>query len=229
MPTWTVLIRRDSELNGSEGLGMLTESGVSEDDLLRMNALYDGEIGYLDENLGRLWDALEAGGYLDGTTIAFLSDHGEQFMEHGALGHEDLWQENIAGPLWIRHPGASGARIDGPVQTIDLAPTLAALAGLEADPGWQGLDLSGAILGGEPLPERDVLAEYTGRRRALLSPDGLKWIDDAGQEHLYDLNVDPEETQNLALERPEDVADLQARAEALVAEADAAAALYFGR
>ena len=61
--------------------------------------LYDGEIGYVDAQLGRLFDALRARGTWDEGVVVLTADHGEGLLEHGEAGHESLWRGTIEVPL----------------------------------------------------------------------------------------------------------------------------------
>jgi arylsulfatase len=75
--------------------------------------------------------------------VAFTSDHGEAFGEHGVMDHgREVYEHQLRVPLIIAAPGWPAAVREDPVSTLDLAPTLALLAGLEPDPRWVGRDLS---------------------------------------------------------------------------------------
>jgi|GEM_PF-836245 len=105
--------------------------------------LYDGEVAYVDRQIGRLLDGLASRGLLDTTLVALVADHGENLGEHGLLyRHVGLFDTTTHVPLLIRWPGPprSGRRYDGLVQTIDLFPTLVAAAGLPV-PAQDGIDL----------------------------------------------------------------------------------------
>ncbi len=100
--------------------------------LTRMLALYDSEIRFVDEHVGGLLDGLEREGHLEQAITVVLSDHGEEFKDHGSLGHyATLHDELVRVPFLLHLPGQSeGHRHADPVSTLDLVPTLRALVGL---------------------------------------------------------------------------------------------------
>jgi len=187
----------------------------SEADLARLEALYDGEIAYWDDQLGRLLAALPAD-----SAIIIAGDHGEQFLEHGGWVHDDLWQENLHVPLAIQWPGADARRVSGRVQTADLLPTLAGLLDWAPDDRWQGRDLSGVITDGDSPPVASIYSQYN-ERSAVIDEAGWKLIREREGDLLFDLNADPGETHDLAAEAPEALARLQALADALNEESAA--------
>jgi arylsulfatase A-like enzyme len=110
-------------------------------------ALYDASIAYADDAMRRFFAALAKRGLTDDLTVILLSDHGEQFLEHGQFVHGDLYHEVMHVPLIVLHPDLKPRRVQHPVELADVAPTLAALAHIEtgADPSGRSLvpDLSG--------------------------------------------------------------------------------------
>jgi arylsulfatase A-like enzyme len=108
-------------------------AGMAPRDLEHLVALYDGEIAWTDEFVGRIITKLEKEGLLDETVIAVTSDHGTAFFEHGLKGHRNgLWDELIRVPFVIRYPAAleGGTRVGAQTRAIDVGPTLLELAGL---------------------------------------------------------------------------------------------------
>lgn len=101
-------------------------------DLRALVAGYDAEIAYLDAQLGRLFEGLRAAGRLENAVVVFTADHGEEFKEHGGLGHGlTLYGEQLRVPLLIAgHPAfPPGTRRRDPVSPVDLLPTLLEIAG----------------------------------------------------------------------------------------------------
>ena len=106
---------------------------------------YDAEVLHNDHALAALDATLAATGLRERTLLAFVSDHGEAFADHGQWEHrQSLHEEELRVPWVVRLPGTvtAGARIDAPVSLLDLAPTLLGLVGLVAPPDWTGRDLS---------------------------------------------------------------------------------------
>lgn len=84
-----------------------------------------GEIAYTDAQFGRLLDGLKEAGVYDDSIIVFVSDHGDEFMEHNGIGHgHSVYEELIHIPLIMRGPQVVKGRYDGLFELIDLAPTL---------------------------------------------------------------------------------------------------------
>jgi len=89
------------------------------------NALYDGEVRYLDDQLSILWTALTEMGALDDTLVVFWSDHGEQFFEHGAFQHGKslhMGEANGIGMFWAANLDA--VAWSAPTEQKDIAPTI---------------------------------------------------------------------------------------------------------
>ncbi len=112
---------------------------------------YDLAIEGIDRQFGALMQGLEARGLLDDTIVIFLSDHGEEFGEHGHTYHGGtLFNEMIHVPLIVRIPGlqSRGRRIDSVVEILDVMPTILELAGLPPPAGIEGHSLVPLIAGG---------------------------------------------------------------------------------
>ena len=134
-------------------------------DRAALEALYDGAIAYLDAELGRLFAGLELRGLMDDTIVCVLADHGEEFGEHGKVGHgHGLWQDLLHVPWILTLPGRAPARNDSPVSLIDLFPTLLAAASLPAPP-----DLAGVNRLNDPQAANPIFAEHKAPNRYLQS------------------------------------------------------------
>jgi arylsulfatase A-like enzyme len=123
--------------------------------------LYDASIRANDEEIGRVVEALRAGGRLDDTVIVVTADHGEEFMEHGGTSHGfTLWNELIHVPLVLVAPGLvpEGLVVKEPVQSIDIYPTLLELLHLPLPAGLQGKSLA-PLLRGEPADGHPIYSE----------------------------------------------------------------------
>jgi arylsulfatase len=186
--------------------------------------LYDEEILFNDRQLGALVDVLKRLGAYDETTIVVLSDHGEEFEEHGRIGHAGaLWEELLRVPLVIKPPRSRGlapARIAAPARQMDVLPTALALVDAPAGAPLQGVDLRPWIL------ERDheplwVLAHEQPDLRCLIQ-DGMKLIQDGERSLLFDLTSDPAEKFDLATRRADLAAAMARRIDALMQQFDSA-------
>jgi arylsulfatase A-like enzyme/Tfp pilus assembly protein PilF len=179
---------------------------------------YDGEIAAVDAQVGRLLAELDRRGLAASTVVMVTSDHGEGLGEHGELTHGLLlYEPTLRVPLLVRAPGlAAGRVIQTPVSLVDIAPTLAGLAGesfpAPASGRLDGRDLSSSLLTGkEPAPE-EVYAEtqyptvFGWSPLSALRRRDLKYIA-APHPELYDLARDPSEARDLAA-RPETAASM---------------------
>jgi arylsulfatase A-like enzyme len=177
---------------------------VDERVLRDLRDIYDAEVLSLDTELRRLFAGLRSRGLLDDAILVVTSDHGEEFKEHGLLGHEKtLFDEVTRVPLLIALPGRSeGAEIAETVSLIDLAPTLLSLIGRPAPAAFEGQSLlSGS---GEPsapglayseliVPETGGWRRFGPHQRSLVI-GGHKLIAGTGGElEYYDLQADPGE------------------------------------
>lgn len=117
--------------------------------------LYGASVAYADHLLGRLLDAADSAGWLDGAIVVVVADHGESLGEHDIhYGHQMLHPEVLHVPLVLRLPGGPRGRVDARVSTVDLACTLGRY--LDLDGPWSdGSDLLAAAAGETP-PERRV-------------------------------------------------------------------------
>ncbi len=185
---------------------------------------YDGEIAFVDHHVGRVLEEIRQLGLESSTIVVLTADHGEEFFEHGYLGHtEHLYEETIHVPLIIQNPAleTAPARFAPPVAMVDLMPTLLEMLGVVWDgTGVDGRSCLGALLGHKPAhavaysevhfrPIAMVEAQREIRRtgktgayhdlRSLRKGD-LKLVYDVPRDSLeaYDLAADPAESVNLA-------------------------------
>ncbi len=190
-------------------------SGVDPADLSRFIRAYYAEVLYTDSALGRLVGAIDTAGFRDRTLIAVTADHGEGLGQHGLLDHAaHLYEEQIRVPWVLRWPGtlAAGIRIRTAVGLVDLAPTLAELAGVPFPGAHDGRSIAAAVLSGGEPEGRPLLSRrrhYPRRFQQQLGTkfsvavDGWKYIRSSDDpDELYDLNSDREENHNLHDARP---------------------------
>ena len=160
-------------------------------------ALYDGAIRYVDGELGRLFALLEREGLADDTLICVLSDHGEEFLEHGKIGHGHGLYENLLRVPWLLHvPGRPASEVEVPVSLVDVFPTLLAAAGIAPD-GAGAARLPGVDRSSETGRVEPILAEHLGKydyersiRRDAAKVVATSEVDrDARYERRTDLSV----------------------------------------
>lgn len=144
---------------------------VTPEQVRYFEALYDGGIRYLDSVLEEWFGEVEALGLLESTTVVITSDHGEEFLDHGKLVHEQIYHENLHVPLVVLHPEvAGGARVEQLVQSIDIAPTLYEVAGIRPKETISGRSLVPNLVGeAAPLakPRLAFAEDHSRADRAL--------------------------------------------------------------
>ncbi|GAB4263720.1 MAG: sulfatase-like hydrolase/transferase [Candidatus Promineifilaceae bacterium] len=189
--------------------------------------LYEDALVYTDVQIGRLLDDMAARGVLDNTIIVLVSDHGEEFLEHGRWGHweDNLYDEILRVPLIFRLPGLDGARnISQQVSTIDIMPTILDLCGCPSPTGMMGHSL--VPLWQEPGTAYPVETAVTEMWRdhwhiIAVRTTTHKYIWDSKKpdaSRLYDLLNDPEERVNIADRHPDIVRKLHSVVDARLAD-----------
>lgn len=161
--------------------------------------LYRGELQVVDVALGQLLAALEEQGGLDEAAVVLVGVHGEEFWDHGGVGHGfSLHEESLRVPLLIRAPALlAPGRVAAPVDLLDVAPTLADLLGLPFPSEWQGDSLVPLIDDPQPPPRLVVAYLGDGARAAIVGEHKLIVGSGRDAQRLYDLAADPGETANL--------------------------------
>lgn len=149
---------------GAEGRDLArvyAAEGYSRDDIEQARRLYEGEVRYVDDEIGRLLAHLDGLGLAAGTVVVVASDHGEALGEHGLYFAHDytLHEELLRTPLLMKGPGIRAGTRDDAVSLVDLAPTLCRVARLGCDDAIDGHDLFAA-----PDPRRPLFAAATPRR-----------------------------------------------------------------
>lgn len=174
--------------------------------IARAEKLYDGEIAYVDREIGRLLDGLSKLSPDASTLVVFTADHGEEFLDHGDWEHgHTLYDELLHVPLAIVQPGrVAKKRVAEPVSHLDVAPTLLSLCGLPPCPTFRGRDLSKALAGSSPMTApapmiavpmiafgnfwgEPLSALRRGDHQLIRHPDGrrelFRWSADPREEH----------------------------------------------
>jgi arylsulfatase A-like enzyme len=185
-----------------EVLNRAREGNLDEADLDYLRYLYDTEILHTDRQVGRILDRLELLGLAGRTVVALTADHGEEFLDHGALGHGDkVWDEAIRVPLVVRAPGLPPRVVEEPVGLLDLFPTLLAHLGLVVPAGFEGRALD--LAAGTGLPDRPLFAASWGSSKRSVVLGRLKLIHDARSERLmlFNLIADPAEERDVSTRR----------------------------
>ncbi len=195
-----ILLQRGREVS-DQGLPFTTVELASD--------LYDSGIAYADRLLARLLGALSTPDLGRRALVVVTSDHGEMIGEHGLIGHVALYEENLLVPLIVSALGGRGhgREIATQVRSVDLAPTVLDLLGLEPMAGIDGVSLAGLLDGDRgavpPVAWSYAAASNFGlaasvRGRIKYIFRNQAWSSPAPTEELYDLALDPGERDDLA-------------------------------
>lgn len=191
----------------------------------RILALYDGEINYVDSEIGRLAAFLKSLKVYDNSVIIITSDHGESFGEHYLMDHgRALYEELIHVPLIIIGPNIPmGVRRDFLVQNVDFMPTILELLKIQVPPSCQGKSFLKAMLSPDASEPRNAAFSEASAERNWIKDYGESFNRDQksirttewkllrssnGEKELYQLNTDHEELWNLSEDKPEEVSKL---------------------
>ena len=174
-----------------------------------IQAAYDEEIAYVDQQVERFCQGLEQRGLAQDTLVLFTSDHGEEFLDHGGFEHgHSVYNELIRVPLIAWGSGVAAERVPEPVSIVDIAPTVLDALGLEPTLAGPGTSLWKLLAGSRADREARILvAEGTlygpELRSAILWPYKLIERPEDGVLLLFDLEQDPLELTDLSASRPE--------------------------
>ncbi len=191
------------------------EIEFDEADLRHVRDLYDAEIRTFDNNLREFFVCLERVGLMENSVIVFTADHGENLGEHHFITHGHPYEKSLHVPLLVHFPDnkAAGTRIDVLVETTDIMPTLMDLMGIPIPGNLDGSSLMPLLTeSGEPYEHgRSYLAAcgrcddngdrswsvFDGKYRFTR---GVDWME---EPVLYDIFLDPMESENIASQNPD--------------------------
>ncbi len=168
-------------------------------------ACYYGMVSFMDQQIGRILDALDRLGQAENTLVVFTTDHGHFLGQHGlvtkAIHHyEDL----LRLPFIVRHPGKipAGKVSDALVNLVDLAPTFLSTAGLEKPGRMTGVDQSACFCSGEAVRKWSITENHHGTthfhmRTYVNQRYKITVYRDGEDGELFDLVEDPGEVNNL--------------------------------
>ncbi len=191
---------------------------------------YDTLISFTDREIGRLLAGLDERRLARDTVVMVVGDHGEGLMQHGHMFHGvHIYEEGVRVPLIVRWPARieAGRVLPGPVQLVDLAPTILELTGVQGSDAFRGESLARLLRGEESGDsERPIYlyrrhyepGELTGGIYAAGEKFGIRvgrWKLIEGPDEksleLFDLESDPGELSNLAASEPKHVERLRLR------------------
>ncbi len=200
------------------------ESIPTEKETRELIARYWGLCSLVDSYAGQILETLEELGLDENTIVVYTSDHGDMMGSHQLVAKTVMYQESVRVPFLIRTPGQKEARrVSGPVSQIDITPTLLDLMGKMPPESLQGKSLKPWMESGKSL-EDDIVIQWNGDNgkgpeqvpgikaevleqaykdpvRTIITHDGWRFTcSPLGFHELYNLNDDPGETKNLAID-----------------------------
>jgi len=182
---------------GDEPNGFPKDVTDKEKDHIR--AIYDSNVSYQDDQLGKLVDKLKSWGVWDQTMLIITADHGDELWEDGkTIGHARTPRQTVVHvPMLIHYPPMfpTGKFVSG-TEGIDIVPTIADALGVAIDPEWQGASMMPVATGAQPYPHLAVASQYENFHAGRLGNWKLK-LAGTGAPALYHLSKDPGEKKDL--------------------------------
>ncbi len=186
-------------------------------DLEHILALYDGEIRFTDDHVAKVLQRIDRLGLRDNTLVIIVSDHGDEFFEHGNKGHHrTVYSEVLRVPFLMRLPKGigRGSVVNEQVSLVDLMPTILDITGIDTPRGVEGVSLL-PLVRGRPIDREAIYAEFFDKRGFNLQV-ARRTPEHKTIEHFnrlmhpkrrpieaYDLSTDPRERHDLAAGRVE--------------------------
>jgi len=208
---------------------MLGKKEIGEADIQHVKGLYDSELAFADSLIEELWKHVEGEGLGEKTILIVTSDHGEELFEHNDFCYHDcsIYDPSLHIPLIIRVPKGAKGRVSGPVENIDIAPTILDLLGLAVPEDFSGKTLVPPMRGdessldyayseryglaAEPTGDEGERTVYTitdGRWRYIYNPLNVTTLCDFNnyveevrfpirEQELYDNDADPRQQRDV--------------------------------
>ena len=176
---------------------------VTDTDKAYLEALHNAEITESDEAFRVFIADLKTAGLYERSAVVVISDHGDEFWDHGDVGHaQGVHQELVHVPLMIRAPGVfpAGKVVEADVEAIDLFPTVLELAGLAIPPDTQGSSLVALARDELAHSPRAAMCQNLGITRGIKV--GRFRLIHGGKLELYDQVKDPREQEDVAVRQP---------------------------
>jgi len=209
----------------------IEQSSLSQEEIKELIYLYDTQLIYVDRHIGSILQVLEQRDITENTFVIVTADHGQQFAEHGYVGHSvHLYDELIHVPLIVSGPGLASQVINQQVSLLDLAPTILDMLKIEKHKAFLGNSLVPLISGDraeagnlEAISEGDITKKPVwdlhdlprldvNHKQISLRTGEWKYIyTEGGEDELYRLEDDPNETRDIIDIEPEIATHFRAR------------------
>lgn len=199
--------------NRMEELKMIKRKTLTVLEKERFRKLYEGEVRYVDAEVGELLNYLKSQGLYENSLIVLTSDHGEEFWEHGGYYHgRTLYNESLRVPLIIKLPNSEvKGRVSEAVSNECILPTVLELCRIGYDSAGMSGDSLSHLWSGESMDERQKAlfskAPHGDRNCEMVLFENRKYIrwPSSGKEEFYDLEKDPHELENLFEQKKQEV------------------------
>lgn len=195
-----VNFRADSTLLENVKLGRVR---LAARDREHLQALYDGEITYHDVHFRAILDGLERRGLADNTMVVVTSDHGEEFWDHGSVGHgHSVYEELLHVPLFVKLPGVPARQVEASVGLVDVMPTILDALGIEAPDAMSGRSFLPELRGAGTDAPRASVSGFMENWRTVTDQRFKLILRPRRAAKLYDLDNDPQEANDIAASHP---------------------------
>lgn len=189
-------------------------STIDADDAKFLLALYDQKVREADQRLETFLSEMRTSGLLDRTVVIVMSDHGDEFLEHGAIDHgATLYEEQLHVVMMMRLPGyAQRHDVDAMVRTVDIFPTLFDMLGLPIPAGVDGTSLVPILRGQGAALSAYAESDYRlfVHLRAIRQGNYKLVLDlEDGKKELYDLSKDSAEKNDASAAEPRTAYELE--------------------
>ena len=177
---------------------------MTDRDWFHLEALYDGEVSYNDDQLGKLWAELKKRGKTENTMLIITSDHGDEFRDHGSVGHgHTVYQELIHMPLIVYYPPLfpAGLRIPDMVEHIDITATILDAMGLPVPDSIDGESFLPLVADPTPHRRRHAFSTMLNAYRTVMAG---KWklLLKGPVGKLYDIEAEAVEKHDVRRDNP---------------------------
>lgn len=208
------------------GINYVTTQNAQMDMIQKKKAIagYYASVSFVDNQVGKIMDALKTEGLEKNTIVVFVSDHGFHLGEHDYWMKVSLLEESVQVPMIIKAPKTSPGKTESLVELVDIYPTLAELAGLPIPENIQGKSLAPVLKEPGQSVKDAVFSVSKNGKSYLFRNDRWAYIQygeqgESGME-LYDMYQDPKQFTNLAMQPAYEkvLIDLQAKLKAKLAE-----------
>lgn len=163
---------------------------LTDKEIEQLRALYDGNINYLDYNLGKLFDYLNSSGLIKNTIIIFTADHGESLGEHNIFDHNDIYYNILHVPLILKHPKLKKKIIKDQVSLLDVFPTILSVLGIESEgESFRGKNLF--------LEHHDLQFISKSQEDYTIIVGDWKLLHKNDSDYLFNIKSDPNEVFDL--------------------------------